>query len=139
MKSKKIFVLILALCLLVLCGCGSSKPVKLELSLSPNTGTIEKAPETIKTDSQSITVSAKHMPKGAKIEVYLYNEARPEDYIQQAAIGDIKNTVEFQNLSSSYNYKIGAVLFGTTENVKLTIKYKEYKAPDNSGNQFLAE
>lgn len=140
MKCKKILALVLTLSLFLLCGCGSpNKPVKLELELSPNTGSIEKAREAIKTNSGSIEVSAKHLPKGAQIEVYLYNEASPQDYIMQETIGDVKNSVEFQNLSSDYNYQIGAVLFGTTQNVTLTIEYEEYKAPDNSGTEFLAE
>lgn len=133
MNFKKISAFFLALILLFLCGCGSSKTVNLELVLSPNTGTIEKSREVIKVDSGSIKVTAKNIPKGAKIEVYLYDEAHPQDYIQQARLGDVKNEAEFKNLSSSYNYKIGAVLFGTSGNVKLSIKYEQSKAANKAG------
>ncbi len=138
MKFKKFIVIILALSLFLMCGCGANKAVKLNMELSPNTGNIEKAPEVIKTNSTSISVSA-DVPKGAKIEVYLYDEAQPEDYIMEATINDTGKEAEFTNLSTGYNYRIGAVLFGTDKSVTLTIKYEEYQAPESSGNEFLSE
>ncbi len=71
--------------------------------------------------------------------MYLYAKAQPEDYIMEATINGMGKEAEFTNLSTGYNYRIGAVLFGTDKSVALTIKYEEYQASESSGNEFLSE
>lgn len=122
-KTMSLLVM-LSLSLFLLSGCAVGR-TKLELSLEPNTGEIKLSPRTIKTDGDSISVKAKGIPSGAEIQVYLYNEASPNEYILVENLSSTKNFADFPITNTDYSYKIGAVLFGTDETVTLVIKYNK--------------
>lgn len=67
-------------------------------------------PDSILTNSTKITVATDNITSGSEIEVFLYLSHDTEHYIATTTLTNAKKSVDFTNLTSTEEYKIGAIL-----------------------------
>lgn len=92
-----------------------------ELELNASTKDIILMPDSILTNSTKITVTADNISSDSEIEVFLYQSHDTEHYIATTILTNEKKTVDFTNLTSSEEYKIGAAIKNASETILLKI------------------
>ena len=93
----------------------------MELEINTTTKDITLTPDSIRTNSTKITVTADNISSDSEIEVFLYLSDDIDHYIATTILTNAKKTVDFTNLTSSEEYKIGAAIKNASETTLLKI------------------
>lgn len=92
-----------------------------ELELNTSTEDVTLTPDSLLTNSTKITVTADSIASGNEVEVFLYLSHDTEHNIATATLTTAKKSVDFTNLTSSEEYKIGAALKNASETTIIKI------------------
>lgn len=92
-----------------------------ELELNTSTEDVTLTPDSLLTNSTKITVTADSIASGNEVEVFLYLSHDTEHYIATTTLTTAKKSVDFTNLTSSEEYKIGATLKNANEEIIIKI------------------
>ncbi len=140
---KKIISMLLSLMLVLgLCACTQSdnedkhlnrvdnggtpsgvalKEQSVELEISPDSEGVQLSEEAILTNTKKITVTVSNISGDTEITCYLYASDNLEVAIGEVVLSADKKTADFENLTSSVSYKIGAEVSNSSDTVKLEI------------------